>query len=88
MDSRIFIRNATNLIADIAAFQAANLSAEDAQVQGSALQKDITAAFSGLQNPSLPSAEKLRDVALAAGFAVKPNVIQNIDFEVRRCWSN
>ena len=53
-----------------------------------ALQKDITAAFSGLQNPSLPSAEKLRDVALAAGFGVKPNVIQNIDFEVRRCWGN
>ena len=37
-------------------------------------QKDINQLFIGLQNPTLPSAHKLRDVAIAAGFTVDQRV--------------
>jgi hypothetical protein len=68
-------------------FSEAHLSQEETQAQGGALQKDINAAFQGLQNPTLPSAEKLRDEALDAGFAVNPVVAQRIH-EAGRCWQN
>ena len=45
---------------------------DDEMVQGTALQKRIANAFGGLQNPTLPSAYKLRDAALGAGFFVEP----------------
>jgi hypothetical protein len=87
MESRNFIRIATTLRQEIADFTKANLSPEETQVQGGALQKDITAAFSGLQNPTLPSAEKLRDEALAAGFFVNPAVSQRIH-QANSVWPN
>lgn len=85
MESRTFIRIATSLRADIAAFAQSNLSQEETQAQGQALQKDINAAFSGLQNPTLPSAEKLRDEAVAAGFTVNPLVSQRIS-QAQNAW--
>ena len=39
-----------------------------------ATQKDINQLFSGLQNPSLPSATRLRDVAVSNGYTVDPRV--------------
>jgi hypothetical protein len=78
MESRNFIKVATALRKEIKDFRDANLSQEETQAQGGALQKDINAAFQGLQNPTLPSAEKLRDEALAAGFFVNPMVVQRI----------
>jgi hypothetical protein len=87
MDSRIFIKTATQLRQEIKDFSESNLSNDEAQTQGGALQKDINAAFASLQNPTLPSAEKLRDEALDAGFAVNPAVAQRIH-EAGRCWQN
>ena len=72
MESRAFIAEATTLIGEIKIFQAAYLTPEDEMAQGTALQKRITQAFTGLQNPTLPSAYKLRDAALGAGFFVDP----------------
>jgi len=78
MESRVFVRVATNLIADIAAFRAADQNQDMVQTHGMALQKDINAAFSGLQNPTLPTAEKLMESALEAGFTVHPQVQHRI----------
>lgn len=72
MESRGFIKEATVLIEDIKTFQVSFLSSDDEMVQGTALQKRIANAFGGLQNPTLPSAYKLRDAALGAGFFVEP----------------
>lgn len=78
MESRIFIRHANELIEEIGKFKNADLSHEEEIAQGTALQKDITAAFTGLQNPTLSTAEKLLDVALDAGFSVSPQVQHRI----------
>ncbi len=72
MESRAFIVEAQGLIKEIQAFQAAYLSLEEEQTQGHALQKRLNQSFAGLQNPTLPSAYKLRDAALSAGFGVDP----------------
>jgi hypothetical protein len=78
MDSRIFIRDAEMLISDIAIFKQAALTEEDEVNQGNALQKRTNALFTGLQNPTLPSAYKLRDAALEVGIHVDPRVLQRI----------
>lgn len=72
IESRAFITEAATLIADIKSFQAAYLTPEDEMSQGTSLQKRINQSFLGLQNPTLPSAYKLRDAALGAGFFVEP----------------
>ena len=71
MESTAFIKEAQTLIKEIQTFQVAYLSPEEEIVQGNSLQKRITASFAGLQNPTLPSAYKLRDTALGAGFMVE-----------------
>jgi hypothetical protein len=78
MESRVFIRVATQLIGEIEALVEACLPEAEAQVRGQTLQKDINAAFSGLQNPTLPTAEKLVIAAVNAGFTVNPAVQQRI----------
>lgn len=78
MDSRVFIRDAAVLIDDIKVFKAAYLSPEDEQVQGTSLQKRTNALFGGLQNPSLPSAYKLRDACAEVGLFVNPQVLHRI----------
>ena len=87
MESRTFIRTATTLRKEIVDFMKAQLSAEEIQAQGGALQKDISAAFMGLQNPTLPSAEKLRDEAPNAGFFVNQQVSQRIA-QAQYAWAN
>ena len=72
MESRAFIAEAATLMEDIKTFQASYLSPEEEMIEGTALQKRVNQAFMGLQNPTLPSAYKLRDVALGAGFFVEP----------------
>jgi hypothetical protein len=70
MDSRKFIEDAGYLIKDIKAFRAAELEPEHELIAGTLLQKRINEAFSILYNPTLPSAFKLRNAALSAGFFV------------------
>ena len=72
MESRAWLVEAGTLVEDIKSFQAAYLSPEEEMAQGTALQKRLNQSFAGLANPTLPTAYKLRDVALGAGFFVEP----------------
>ena len=71
MDSRLFIKAAAPLITRI---ETMGDSAEDR----ASVQKEVSSLFSGLQNPSLSSAYKLRDAALAAGLQVSAKVLAEI----------
>jgi hypothetical protein len=44
------------------------------------IQKDLTALVVGLQNPSLPSASRLRDAALRNGFFISPQKREFISY--------
>ena len=85
MESRVFIKAATALRADIKEFAAAYLTDEEATVQGDAIQKRINATFTGLQNPTLPSAFNLYKEATDAGFQVDPRVVHKIH-QHEGCW--
>ena len=88
MESRAFIAEAAVLIEDIKTFQAAYLSPEEEMAQGTSLQKRINKSFAGLQNPTLPSAYKLRDAALDAGYSVDPRVLHNLTKAEQQIWQN
>lgn len=77
MESRAFIRQATAMVARIKN-ESNQLLATDAEEkqQREATQKDLNQLFSGLQNPSLPSASRLRDLAVSNGYSVNP-MVQN-----------
>lgn len=79
MESRAFIKNAQLLIKEIKdnALAASTLGSTYAD-QKPRLQKEVGQLFSGLQNPSLPSAYQLRDAALDAGYTVDPRVLHRI----------
>ena len=78
MQSQAFIKAAATLIAKIEASQHTFGTQEDLRNQRDGLQKEIGQLFSGLQNPTLPSAYRLRDAALRAGFHVQPLVMQRL----------
>lgn len=81
MESRAFVKHATNLIKSIkdhalvSGFQDMSLGGPDARQQ---LQKEINQLFSSLQNPTLPTAYRLRDTALENGFSVDQRVQQRL----------
>lgn len=86
MESRTFIRQAADLqrrIKDLAL--AENLNVDTTQDNRQAIQKDLAQTFIGLQNPTLPSAYKLRDAAHAAGYAIDPKVLHRIQ-QAEGCW--
>lgn len=85
MESRVFIKAATAVRAEIKEFAAANLTDAEAAVQGDAIQKRINATFTGLQNPTLPSAFHLYKEAVTAGFQVDPRIINKIH-QHEGCW--
>jgi hypothetical protein len=74
MESRSFIRVAAELITKIEASQNTIGTTEELRSQREAIQKEVSQLFMGLQNPTLPSAYRLRDVALRNGFYVDPKV--------------
>lgn len=74
MESRAFIRSAAEVIKKIEDGQNTIGTAEELRAQREATQKEVSQLFMGLQNPTLPSAYRLRDVALRAGFYVDPKV--------------
>lgn len=78
MDSRVFIKNAQALIKEIKDNQVAVSTLSGYADQRPRLQKEVNSLFSGLQNPSLPLAYKLRDAALEAGLTVNPQVLHRI----------
>jgi hypothetical protein len=78
MESRIFIKTAALLAQRI----------KDHALLAATVKEDreaVSAAFSGLQNPTLPSAYKLRDVALDNGFWVDPRVQHRLT-QAESCW--
>ena len=74
MESRAFIKHAATLIEKIEANPAHNVNDDTAQ----SVQKEINQLFSGLHNPTLPSAYRLRDAAQAAGYSVASGVLQRL----------
>jgi hypothetical protein len=74
MESRAFIKHAATLIEKIEANPAHAVSDDTA----TAVQKEIGQLFAGLHNPTLPSAYRLRDAALKAGYAVSGPVQQRL----------
>lgn len=72
MESRSWIKQAKDLIEKL-----------EAEAGGSTLpseetQKEMTNLFKVLENPTLPSAYRLRDAATAAGYTVAQPVLQRL----------
>jgi hypothetical protein len=86
MESRTFIRQAADLqrrIKDLALAESVNIATSDDN--RAAVQKDLHQTFTGLQNPTLPSAYKLRDAALQAGYSIDPKILYRIQ-QAEGCW--
>lgn len=74
MESRAFIKAAAALIEKIEIARDTLSTGDEQRATRDNLQKEVTALFNGLLNPTLPSAYRLRDVALRNGYAVDPKV--------------
>lgn len=85
MESRLFITTAAALVRRIKDFALVTVIDGDDQGEAEAIQKQINLAFSGLQNPTLPSAAKLRDTALEHYFDVDPRVLHRLQ-QAESCW--
>lgn len=75
MESRAFIKHASVLIKKIEDSRNQLMNAVDLHTFKEATQKEINQLFSGLQNPTLPSGYRLRDICLRNGFTVDQKVI-------------
>jgi len=78
MESRKFIKEAAVLIAKITDSQNTIGTADELRSQREGIQQDVNRLFTGLQNPTLPSAYRLRDTAQRAGYFVNPLVLQRL----------
>jgi len=87
MESRQFIATSASLIRRIKDQDLLISTVGDNQEEGDSIQKGIHAAFLGLQNPTLPSAYKLRDVALQHGYTVDTRVQHRLT-QGESCWGN
>jgi len=72
MESRAFIRQAGVLSNKIQKQQLEVGTQADREQAKVDIQKELNQLFSGLQNPTLPSASKLKDLAASAGYSVPP----------------
>jgi len=78
MESRTFIKQAAILIEKIESAATTITTRDDSQAVRDGLQKEISSLFTGLYNPTLPSAYRLRDVALRNGYSVAQPVLQRL----------
>ena len=78
MESRAFIRHASTLIAKIENNRNQMMNAVELYTFKETTQKEISQLFSGLHNPTLPSAYRLRDVCLRHGYSVDQKVQTNL----------
>ena len=85
MESRQFIKTSQALVTRIKDFALLVAIGTHDQSEGESIQKAVNGAFSGLQNPTLPSAYKLRDAALDNDFYVDPRVQHRIT-QAEGCW--
>jgi len=78
MESRKFIKDAAALIEKITLLQNVISTPDELRQQRDATQKEINQLFGGLQNPTLPSAYRLRDAAQRAGYFVNPGMLTRL----------
>ena len=78
MESRAFIKYAGELIRKIESVHPSSHTDEEAKQVRIEVQRDMTQLFQGLQNPTLPSASNLRDVALANGYTIEAKVLHRL----------
>jgi hypothetical protein len=78
MESRVFIKAADQMIERIADFQGNFGTSDELRAKREVIQRDLTALFAGLYNPTLPTAFRLRDVAQRAGFSIDTRVLNNL----------
>ena len=78
MESRAFIVAAKTLIEKIEGNRNTIGTADELQLQREAVQKEVGQLFAGLQNPTLPTAFKLRDTALRNGFGINPKILNEM----------
>ena len=74
MESRAFIKAAAILIEKIEVARDTLSTSDEQRATRDTLQKEASQLFGGLQNPTLPSAYRLRDIALRNGYFVDPKV--------------
>ena len=88
MESRAFIRIATALIGRIQNSDAGrgNHNAEENAAEHSAIQKELNQLYSGMHNPTLPSAGKLAELAAMSGYQMSPLVLQRLQ-QAEGMWS-
>lgn len=72
MDSRIFIKQAQALIGKM------NEEVGSGVQVNEETQREINNLFKSLDNPTLPTAYRLRDSALIAGYTVQPQVLNRL----------
>ena len=87
MESRLFIKAAARLSDAIRFCGIGNASFEEENEKRAAIQKELNQVLGTLQNPTLPSAEKLVSVALDYNFQVDQRVISRIR-SAETCWSS
>lgn len=78
MQSLAFIRAAKQMIERIELSNIGSETIEAEREKRAEIQKDLNSLFSGLQNPTLPSAYRLRDAAIDNGFQVSQGVLQRL----------
>lgn len=78
MESRSFIKSATILITKIGDSQFAIDTPDRMREQRDTVQREVSALFNGMHNPTLPSAFKLRDAAHRAGYTVPLSATQRL----------
>lgn len=72
MESRSWIKAAKELIEKLEA------EAGGSTLPSEEMQKEVTGLFKSLENPTLPSAYRLRDAAQAAGYQVSQQMLQRL----------
>jgi len=82
MESRAFIKHAAVLIEKINTLNVPGVAVE----QKEEVQKEINQLMSGMQNPTLPSAYKLADVATQAGYTISPAARAKLEQVEKEGW--
>ena len=78
MESRAFIKMAAVLIDEIENAQNFMGTAVELQEHRESIQREVSTMFNGLQNPTLPSAFRLRNSALRNGYTISPKILNDL----------
>lgn len=79
MNSQAFIKHAAQAIRDIADQSTLEMIGSGNHENRQRIQKELNQLFAGLQNPTLPSAYRLRDAAQNAGYQVDGRILQRLE---------